>query len=151
MYGGDAALPTRWVTVKGEAAYFTSPSQTTDEYVLYVIQLERQTGEWVLVGGYAGEAVTARRALLTFAPDRGMARSAVGRASYTIDVNRSLAVEAAVRTSGGGEYAKVEYSQAYGGHWRATAAAVAIAGHADDFLGQYRRNAHATVLLRYSF
>ena len=30
----------------------------TDEYVLYVIQVERQTGEWVLVGGYAGEAVT---------------------------------------------------------------------------------------------
>ena len=77
-YGADAAMPTRWFTVKGEAAYFTSSSPATDEYVLYVVQLERQTGEWVFVGGYAGEAVTERRAALTFAPDRGLTRSIVG-------------------------------------------------------------------------
>src|SRR5262249_53126516 len=60
-YGADFALPTRWLTVKAETAYFTSGDAATDEYVLYVIQLERQTGEWVLVGGYAGEAITTRR------------------------------------------------------------------------------------------
>lgn len=151
MYGGDAAMPTRLVTLKAEAAYFTSSSPGTDEYVLYVVQIERPIGEWVLVGGYAGEAVTERRALLTFAPDRGMARSLVGRASYTIDVNRSFAFEAAVRTSGGGEYAKLEYSQARGAHWRTTVSAVGVAGHSDDFLGQYRRNSHATAAVRYSF
>ena len=64
--------------------------------MLYVIQIERQTGEWLLVGGYAGEVVTAQRAPLTFAPDRGMTRSIVARASYTIDPNRSAAVETAV-------------------------------------------------------
>jgi hypothetical protein len=151
MYGADAAAPTRWFTIKGESAYFTSSSPTTDEYVLYVVQLERQTGEWVLVGGYAGEVVTAHRALLTFAPDRGMTTSFVGRASYTVDVNRSVAAETAVRASGDGAYAKLEYSQAYGQHWRATLSAVAIAGHSDDFLGQYHQNSHATVTLRYSF
>ena len=31
------------------------------ELQAYVVQLERQTGEWVLVGGYAGEVVTERR------------------------------------------------------------------------------------------
>src|SRR5262249_20900237 len=110
MIGGDAAAPTRWVTIKGEAAYFGSSSTTTDEYVIYVVQLERQTGEWVFVGGYAGEAVTNRRSSspLAFAPDRGTTRSIVGRASYTIDVNRSFAFEAAVRTGGEGEYAKAE-------------------------------------------
>ena len=51
MYGGDATLPIRWLTIKGEAAYFTSTSASTDEYMLYVVQLERQTGEWVFVGG----------------------------------------------------------------------------------------------------
>jgi hypothetical protein len=162
-YGVDAAVPTRWFTIKGEAAYFTSSSVDTDlslrsaegakgdEYVLYVLQLERQTGEWVLVGGYAGEAVTARRAALTFAPDRGMTRSIVARASYTIDPNRSVAFESAVRQNGNGVYAKAEYSQARGQHWRATVTGIVIAGSEDDFLGQYHRNSHATVALRYSF
>ena len=151
MYGADAAVPTRWFTVKGETAYFTSPSTSTDEYVLYVVQLERQTGEWLIVGGYAGEVVTARRAALTFAPDRGMTRSLVGRASYTIDSTRSVAVETAVRQNGRGMYGKVEYSQAYGDHWRATATAVLVRGDPDDFLGQYRLNSHLGLALRYSF
>jgi hypothetical protein len=150
-YGGAAAVPTRWFTLKGEAAYFTSSTHGTDEYVLYVVQLERQTGEWLLIGGYAGEAVTAQRAALTFAPDRGLTRALVGRASYTIDTNRSASVEAAVRQNGDGLYVKAEYSQAYGGHWRATIDAVVIRGAPDDFLGQYRRNSHAAATLRYSF
>ena len=122
-----------------------------DEYVLYVLQIERQTGEWVLVAGYAGEAVTAHRAALTFAPDRGLARSIVARASYTIDPLRSLAFETAIRQNGDGVYAKVEYSQARGQHWRATLAAIGIGGDPLDFLGQYRRNSHFTAALRYSF
>ncbi len=150
-YGADAAVPTRWVTVKGEAAYFTSPSPTTDEYVLWVVQLERQTGEWMFVGGYAGEAVTERRSILTFAPDRGVARSVLGRASYTIDSNRSVALEGAVRQNADGAYVKAEYSQARGQHWRATITGALIGGEPDDFLGQYRRNSHVILTLRYSF
>jgi hypothetical protein len=150
-YGGDAAMPTRWFTVKAEAAYSTSDTPRTDDYVLYVVQLERQSGEWVLVGGYAGEIVTARRASLTFAPDRGLTRSIVGRASYTIDPARSLTFESAARQNGDGVYAKAEYSQAQGQHWRATVTGVAIAGHRDDFLGQYHRNSHVVAALRYSF
>ena len=151
MYGADAAVPTRWFTITVEAAYFTSPSLAADEYILYVVQIERQTGEWVLLGGYAGEAVTERRAPLTFAPDRGLTRSIVGRASYTLDVNRSLAVEGAFRQNGAGGYAKLEYSQARGQHWRTTLTAVGIAGHADDFLGQFNRNSHVAATVRYSF
>ena len=150
-YGADAVVPTKWFTIKGEAAYFTSSTPLTDEYVLYVVQLERQTGEWVIVAGYAGEMVTARRSTLTFAPDRGMTRSIVARASYTIDPVRSVAVEAAVRQNGDGVYGKVEYSQARGPHWRATVTGVGIGGHSDDFLGQYHRNSHLSVALRYSF
>ena len=150
-YGADAAVPTRWVTIKGEAAYFTTSSPDTDEYVLYVVQLERQTGEWVIVGGYAGEIVTARRAPQIFAPDRGVARSFVGRASYTIDPNRSIAFETAVRQTLDGAYAKGEFSQGRGQHWRATVAATFIRGRAGDFLGEYRRNSNLSVGVRYSF
>ena len=150
-YGVDAAMPTRWFTIKGEASYSTSGTAGTDDYVLYVIQLERQSGEWQLVGGYAGEAVTRRRAAATFAPDRGLTRSVVARAAYTIDTNRSVAFEGAARQNARGAYAKAEYSQARGQHWRATFSGVLIAGRPDDFLGQYRRNSHLAAGLRYSF
>jgi hypothetical protein len=150
-YGGDAAVPTRWFTVKGEAAYFTTSSPATDEYILYVVQLERQTGEWVIVAGYAGEVVTVRRSTLDFAPDRGLTRSIVARASYTIGPTRSVAFESAVRHNGAGVYAKSEYSQARGNHWRATFSGVLIRGDADDFLGQYRLNSYLKAALRYSF
>jgi hypothetical protein len=43
-YGDDLALPLRWVSLKSEAAYFTSPDTRADEYILYVVQLERQAG-----------------------------------------------------------------------------------------------------------
>ncbi len=151
MYGADLSMPSRWFTVKGEVAYFTSSAPASDEYVLYVIQLERQTGEWVLVGGYAGEVVTDRRAPLTFAPDRGLTKAAIGRASYTIDPNRSVAIETAIRQNLGGSYGRAEYSQAHGEHWRATVAGVIIRGASDDFLGQYRRNSHVSLVFRYSF
>ena len=150
-YGADAAVPTPWFTLKGEAAYVTSSTPLTAEYVLYVLQLERQTGEWMIVAGYAGEAITARRSALSFAPDRGMTRSIVARASYTIDPVRRFAFETAVRQNGDGVYGKAEYSQASGQHWRATVTGVGIGGHSDDFLGQYHRNSHVAVALRYSF
>lgn len=151
LYGGDVAVPLKWVTVKGEAGYFTSTNRTSDEYVLYVIQLERQMGEWVFVGGYAGEAVTEQRNTLGFSPERGLTRAFLGRAQYTIDANRSVAAETAVRQNGEGLYVKLEYSQAFGQHWRGTAGFAVIRGDPQDFLGQYRRNSHAILGLRYSF
>lgn len=152
-YGVEAAVPTRWFTIKGEAEYFTSPASdvASDDYVLYVLQLERQSGEWVFVGGYAGEIVTARRFARVFSPDRGMTKSIVGRAAYTIDPRRSVAFESAVRQTGDGVYGKAEYSETRGGHWRLTLTGVVIAGHTNDFLGQYHRNSHIGAAVRYSF
>ena len=150
-YGADAAVPTRFVTLKGEAAFSTSDTPGTDDYLLYVVQLERITGEWQLAAGYAGEVVTARRAAATFAPDRGLARAFVARAGYTIDSNRSLAIEGVARQNGRGIYTKVEYSQARGQHWRGTVTGAIIAGRRDDFLGQYNRNSHIAAGIRYSF
>ena len=109
------------------------------------------TGEWFLVGGYAGEIVTEARRPLGFAPDRGLTRAFVGRAGYTIDARRSLSFEAALRQTGDGAWVRFEYSHLLGQHWRATAAAALVRGSSDDFLGQYRRNSHATLTIRYSF
>jgi len=150
-YGADGVVPLPWLSIKAESAYVTSSSPTTDEYVLYVVQLERQHGEWAFVGGYAGEVVTRERSLLSFAPDRGMSRSIVGRASYTLDANRSASLETAVRQNGDGVYAKAEYSQGRGQHWRATLTGVVLAGDSSDFIGQYDRNSHVSLTVRYSY
>ena len=150
LYGGDAAVPLPWLTVKGEAAYFTSSTANTDEYVLYVVQLERQVKEWTFVGGYAGEGVTRSTGNpLQFAPDRGFAKSFVGHAGLTIDANRSAALEASVRAAG--SFVRLEYSQLFGQHWRATAGIVWIRGDMTDFIGQYHRNSYASWTVRYSF
>jgi hypothetical protein len=152
MAGGDVAIPLRPFTLKAEAAHFSSNDDRADEYGLYVIQLERQSGEWFFVGGYAGEVITNHGSrATTFAPDRGLTKTVLGRAGYTIDTNRSMAFESAVRENGDGLWLKGEYSQALGQHWRATLNLTLIRGEIADFLGQYRRNSHALVILRYSF
>jgi hypothetical protein len=150
LYGADVAVPLRWFTAKSEGAYFTSTTASADEYAIYVIQLERQVREWSFVGGYAGEIVTRSSGNpLEFAPDRGFARSFLGHAGWTIDANRSLALEAAVRHHG--SVAKIEYSQAFGQHWRATAGLTWIRGAETDFIGQYHRNSYGSLTIRYSF
>jgi hypothetical protein len=149
--GGDAALPLPWFTVKAEAAWLSSRTAGTDEYALYVVQMERQVGEWLFIAGYAGEVVTTEGAVLPFAPDRGLARAIVGRASYTIDTNRSVVLEAVARQNGEAFLGRFEFSQAMGDDIRVTAAVRIIRGDPGDFLGQYHRNSSATVALRYSF
>ena len=144
-------MPLRWFTVKGEAAYFSSKDQYADNYALYVLQLERTAGEWTLVGGYAGEVVTKRRTLVNFAPDRGLARAFVARANYSIDTDRSVAGEAAIRENGDGVWLKSEYIQTLNPHWQARASFTLIRGRENDFLGQYRRNSHAILAFRYSW
>lgn len=150
MYGADAAIPLPWLTVKAEAGYFTSTTTGAQDYVLYVIQVERQVKEWSLVGGYAGESITSGAPnALSFSPDLGFAKSFVGHATLTIDVNRSLTVETAVRAAG--SFLRAEYSQAFGQHWRVTPGIAWIRGDMTDFLGQYHRNSYASLAVRYSF
>ncbi len=165
MYGGDFALPNKWVTLKGEFGYFTSNTAQADEYGIYVLQLERQSGEWLLVGGYAGDFVTRTGARPTppsvpglpaptsvlFAAERGLARAFLGRATLSLDVNSSVAFQAAVRRNGDGTWLQAQYSRAYGGHLRATFEGNLIRGSDNDFLGQFRRDSNANASLRYSF
>jgi hypothetical protein len=151
MAGGDAAVPLPAVTLKGEAAFFGTSDSRADQYWLYVIQLERQSGEWMFIGGYSGEVVTTSRVQASFAPDRGLTKAFLGRVSYTIDTNRSAAFEGAVRQNLDGTWLRFEYSQASGQHLRFTARATIIAGTPEDFFGRYDRNSHVTISLRYSF
>jgi hypothetical protein len=161
MYGADAAIPNRWVTFKGEIGYFTSTTPQAEDYGIYVVQLERQAGEWLFVGGYAGDFVTrqarARAATpaggiaVPFAADRGLAEAFLGRASLAIDSNRNLVLQGAVRQNGHGTWLKAEYSQAFGQHLRATFDGNLIRGREDDFIGQFRENSNVTLDLRYSF
>ena len=96
-------------------------------------------------------STTEDRGAPLFMPERGMTRSVIARASYTIDPRRSAAAELAVRQDGGGLYARGEFSRAQGQHWRLTIAAVLLRGAPADFIGQFRRNSHLLASLRYSF
>jgi len=151
MVGGDAAVPLRWFAIKGEFGAMFSTKNEADDVVLYVVQVERQSGELSLVGGYAGEVVLERRLALDFAPDRGLTRAFLGRAGYTLNSTSDVSFEAAVRQNLDGVWLKGQYSEALDGHWRVTVAGVVIGGEPDDFIGQYRRNSHLTATLRYSF
>jgi hypothetical protein len=152
MVGGDIAVPLRLISIKGETGYFQSPDELSDNYFLYVIQLERQAGEWFFVGGYGGESITKRGLQAAdFNPDRGLTRTILARAGYTIDANRSVSFETAIRENFDGFWARLEYSQAFGQHWRATTGFTAIRGKPSDFLGQYHRNSYGLIALKYSF
>jgi len=151
LYGADAAIPLRWFTVKTEAAYYTSPDHRQDEYVIYVIQLERQIKEFAIVAGYAGDAITSHTPGLQFSPELGFARAVLGRAQYAIDANRSVAADFAIRQNGQGSLLRATYSQSIGQHWRATAGLAWLRGDPGDFLGQYHRNSYGILALRYSF
>lgn len=150
-YGAEMSIPTSVVTFKGEAAYYGSPAKTSEEYVLYVAEVERQIGEWLLDVGYVGEVVVNSRPGLAFGAERGVGKSIIGRVSYLVDPRRTVAVEGVARQNAGGSYLKGEYSHAMGQHWRLTLAGVAITGNNNDFLGQYRRNSHVSLSLRLSF
>ncbi len=150
-FGGDAAIPTRWCTVKAETEMFTTDTPGADKYLLYVVQIERQWKEWTFVGGYAGKVITERGGGLQYQADRGLTRALVGRASVNLSGNRTLIFEAVGRQNGSGFYAKAEYSQGFGQHWRASAMFTGIRGEITDFLGQYRRNSFVSFVMRYSF
>jgi hypothetical protein len=151
MAGADAAVPLRWFTVKGEIASLSTTSDDADDVIVYVVQLERQSGELSIVAGYAGEIVTARRSTFDFAPDRGLTRAFLARVGYTVSAISDVSFEAAVRQNLEGVWLKGQYSRAAGAHWRATLSIAVIGGDERDFIGQYRRNSHLAATLRYSF
>lgn len=151
-YGADAMYSGPWFSLKGEAAYLTSSDARADDYLLYVIELEKQKGEWWVNAGYSGLVLTENRHALGFFADRGFSRAFLLRAGYNLSATRTLELTGALRQNGAGGAARLEYSQSFGQHWRATVAAAAgIGGDSRDFLGQYNHNSHLRMALRYSF
>ena len=151
MYGGDIAIPLSWVTFQAEAAYYTSASRQNDQYVLYVAQLQRQTGEWFFAAGYAGQTVTEHRGPMGFSFERGLARAFTAHGGYTIDTNRSVSFEGAAKQNGRGVWLQASYTQAFGQHWKVIIGFAWIRGSETDFIGRYHLNSHGILDLRYSF
>ncbi len=151
LYGGDLTAPFSPFTFKAEAAYYTSSTRNQNEYVLYLLELERQIHEAHITLGYAGEVVTAHGNALQYLGERGFARGVISHVQYTIDANRSLGLNAFVRQTGASSIVNPAYSQAFGNHWRATFSFTWLRGNVHDFLGQYHRNSFAKTELRYSF
>ena len=151
MYGADAAAPLGPVTLKGEAAYFTSTNPQSDNYALWVLQLERQAGEWSLVAGYAGQVTTEHRSALGFSPCvdlRAPWWRTPATPSMSIAAWRSRLSCARTARACTPRRSTVRLSASTGAP---PPASPLVRGDAADFLGQYRRNSHAILTLRYSF
>ena len=151
LYGGDLTVPSSLFTFKSEAAYYTSSTKNQDEYVLYLLELERQIHEVHIIFGYAGEVVTAHGNALQYLGERGFARGLISHVLYTLDANRSVTLDAFVRQDGASSLVSPAFSQSLREHWRATVGFAWLRGEANDFLGQYHRNSFARAELRYSF
>jgi hypothetical protein len=149
--GADVLIPTSALTLRAEAAGLKSRDRNADDYVLYVLQGERQWREWLFIAGYAGERVITDRPDLGFSPERGLAGAILARASYGAGATQSLVVETLARQSGDGVYAKAELSRALTSRLRLGLRFVIIRGRDSDFVGQYHRNSFAAPHLRYSF
>ena len=118
----------RWFTIKGEAAYFTSSTAGADRRVRAVRHparaADRRVGDRRRLRRRSGDrrsaaALDVRARSRHGALDRRRARRT---RSTRIAASRS---RRAVRQNGDGVYAKGEYSQARGQHWRATVTGVA--------------------------
>jgi hypothetical protein len=151
LYGGDLAIPLPLLTLKGEAAYYTSPANQQDEYLLYVLQAERQIRELHVLLGYTGEVVTAHAQSQQFPGERGFARAVFGHLRYALNSNRTLTLDLFVRQNGGAALVRPGYSHSFGDHWRASVSYAWLSGDPNDFLGQYHRNSFLMAGLRYSF
>ena len=151
LYGGDLTVPLSLVTFKSEGAYYTSPAKNQDQYLLYLLQLERQMREVHVILGYAGEMVTARANVFQYLGERGFARGLILHVLYALDTNRAVTLETFVRQNGASSLVSPAFSQSFREHWRATVGIAWLRGEAGDFLGQYHRNSFARVELRYSF
>jgi hypothetical protein len=151
LYGGDLTVPLSQFTFKAEGAYYTSSTKNQDEYVLYLLQVERQIHELWVMFGYVGEVVTAQGDALQYPGQRGFARGFISNLFYTIDSNRTLTLDMFIRQNGASSLVIPAYSQSLREHWRATVGFAWLRGEPSDFLGQYHRNSFVSAGLRYSF
>lgn len=151
LYGGDLTVPRSLFTFKAEGGYYTFPRTNHDEYVLYLLELERQIRDIHLTLGYAGEVVTAHGSALQYPGERGFARGLVAHTLYTVDSNRALSLDVFLRQNGTSSLLSPAFSQSFRDHWRVTVGFTWLRGEAQDFLGQYHRNSFARTELRYSF
>jgi hypothetical protein len=151
LYGGDLTVPLSRFTLKTEGAYYTSPTKNQDEYVLYLLELERQIREVHIIFGYSGEVVTAHGNALQYLGERGFARGLISHVLYTLDSNRAVTLDTFVRQNGASSLVSPAFSQSFREHWRATVGFAWLRGEANDFLGQYHRNSFVRAELRYSF
>jgi len=155
-YGTDAAIPLRFVTLKTEAAWFQSREESinaprSDNYVLWVAQLERQYRQWIFVGGYAGQTIVEQHDPLYFDPERELTKSILAKATYNVDAPTSVSLSTVTRQDGRGTWITAEYTRRLAAHWRFIVGVTGIAGVRNDFLGEYRRNSFGVLRVRYSF
>ena len=156
MYGGDLVYTARYVTLRAESAYFASKPEAPgvgrgDDYALYVIEAERQSGKVQWTVAYANKALLEDRKSYSFDPQRSLAGCFLGRLHWGWRSNYTLGIEGAVRQSGGAWLSRAVLTRSWGPHLTTKFNITWIYGAAGDFLGQFRRNSYGSFTDRYSF
>lgn len=157
MYGIDSAILLPWFTIRTEGGWFQSRAAHTsldpqaDDYALYVAQIDREIGDWSFAVGYAGQTIFEKRNLVDFQPDRGLARAFLTHAAYRHSSRTAFSLDGVIRQNGEGVLLRFEYTYQFAQGWQMILSAVGLRGDQMDFLGQFRRNSHGLVTLRYSF
>lgn len=151
MAGGGVSSVVRGVVLRGEAAWFGSPTPYTDNYIQYAVEGERTQGRITAILGYAGEALTADRAKNRLAMDRALTDVFVGRVLCRVNDRNEVSGEYLIRRLGDGYGWKAAYTRHLGNNWSVTAGGVWIGGGVENIFGNYVHNSHVLLTLRYSF
>jgi hypothetical protein len=149
--GGDFTVPWRGVVWKAEAAYSSTPTEYTDNFVTYVVQAERLREKWQLMVGYTGTNVVETRYNTGLSVDRAFSRAFTGRASWTPRPRNTFSGEWFLQQNGKGFIGRWLYSRSLGRSLRLTGGYIRIVGAEDELIGRYEKNSHITLQCRYSF
>jgi hypothetical protein len=151
MVGGDFSRATPWVLLRGEAAWFTTTTPYTDDYVQYVVEAERTQGPVTFIAGYTGEKILEDRAKNRLALDRALAHLFLGRLHWNINARNDVKAEVLARRDADIFGIRSAYSRRLGEHWRISAGYTWLRGNPETAIGRYNVNSHATAGIRYSF
>ncbi|MBI4893530.1 MAG: hypothetical protein HY821_23110 [Acidobacteria bacterium] len=149
--GGDVSAAWRGMVWKAEGAYSWTPTQITDDFISFVVQVERVREKWQMVAGYTGLHKTVDRITPYVAIDQAFTKAFAGRFGWAPKPNNNFTAEYWLQRNCRAFIGRFLYSREIAPSLRFTGGYIWITGAKDETVGRYSINSYATLQLRYSF